>query len=60
MLHTVQITVIVTDGWANLAVRMVCAEKPAFIAPIIPIVAQAKYAVMAATACRLVLRLRRL
>lgn len=54
MLQFVVITATVTNFQANLAVRIVCAEKPVITAPSIPIVALAKSAVMAEIARRFV------
>jgi len=45
--HFVVMTVNVTNFLENLAVQIVCAEKPVFTAPSIPIVARVKIAVMA-------------
>ena len=56
MLKFVLLTAIVTHGQASLAVRIMCVEKPVFTERSIPIVAQAKFAAMAATACRFVLQ----
>jgi len=47
VLQFVVITVNVTNCRASLAVRIVCAEKPVFTAPSIPIVARGKSVVMA-------------
>ena len=47
MQHFVVMTVNVTNFLENLAVQIVCAEKPVFTAPSIPIVARVKIAVMA-------------
>ena len=57
VLNSVLLTAIVTHGRASLAVQIACAEKPVLTATPIPIVAQMKFAVMAATACRFVLGL---
>ena len=58
VLQFVVITVNVINCQESFAVRIVCAEKPVITAPLIPIVARVNSAVMAETACQIVLQAR--
>ena len=56
VLQFVVITVNVTNCQGSFAVRIVCAENPVITARSIPIVVRVNSAVMAETACRIVLQ----
>ena len=58
VLQFVLITVTVTNCQESFAVRIVCAENPVITALSIPIVERVNSAVMAETACRIVLQVR--